>query len=164
MVPSVSIGRTIRSLAGISFLTQTIWFDPTISGCLPTAYTYAKNPLTIYALLLYLLPIVGIGIFIGIWKSQSWAWIMAMILSLFVLFQLRVYWKAGQLSQISFLQIAATLICCIMFFVAARMSAIRRKDAIAMIIALIAGIFHRYPLIMIGQFLAGWRSGIIPIS
>ena len=133
--------RTLRILAGISVFAQMIWFDPSASGYLPTACLFIGHPLfSNYELFLYLFPPAGIVIFIGIWKLQSWAWAMAMILSMSVLFQLWVHWLAGQLSPISFLQIIAALVCCIGYLVAARERIILRRDTIAIGIALIIAV------------------------
>jgi hypothetical protein len=137
---SSEIGRKLQILVGISVFVQMIWFDPSFSGYLPTACSYVGHPFSNYELLLYLLPPAGIVIFIGIWKSQSWAWAMAIILSMFVLFQLWAYWLAGQLSPISFLQIMAALICCVGFLAAAREHVIRRRDIIAISIALVLAV------------------------
>lgn len=132
--------RTLRILAGISVLVQTIWFDPDLTGYLPTTYSHLGVRLTTYELLLCCLPPAGIVIFIGVWKSQSWAWAMAMILSVFVLYQLWVCWLAGYLSPISFIQITAALICCVGFAVAAREQVIRRRDAFAILLAVVIAV------------------------
>jgi hypothetical protein len=82
----------------------------------------------------------GIGIFIGIWKSQSWAWAMSLILSLFVLFQISICWYFGEVSPVWFLQVLAVLIFCIGFFAAIRNHVMRRRDMIAVSIALILAV------------------------
>lgn len=132
--------RPLRILAGISVLVQTIWFDPDLTGYLPTAYSYLGGRLTTYELLLCCLPPAGFVIFIGVWKSQSWAWAMAMILSLFVLFQFWVCWLAGYLSPISFIQITAALSCCVGFAAAAREQVIRRRDVFAILLAVVIAV------------------------
>lgn len=136
---SMSFG-TLRILAGISVLVQTIWFDPDLTECLPTAFSYLRGRLTTYELLLCCLPLAGIVIFIGIWKSQSWAWTMAMILSLFIMFQLLVYWLAGHFTPISFFQITAVLICCVGFAGAAREQVIRRLDVFAILLSVVIAV------------------------
>jgi len=117
-----------------------IWFEPTAFGYLPTVYSYFGHHFSTYELLLYFLPLVGIAIFIGIWKLQSWAWAMSIILSVFVLFQLWICWYFDEISSVWFLQIMAVSICCIGFFAATRDHVIRAKDIIAMLSALILAV------------------------
>ena len=145
MVTLDKIGRIVQILAGVSVLALTIWFDPTESGYQPTIYLYYfgnryPRPFETYRLLLYLLPIAGTAITIGIWKLRSWAWAMSMILSVFVLFQMWICWRAGMLSPIFSFQFTAALICCIGLFAAARDHVIGHKDIIAVLIALMAAI------------------------
>jgi hypothetical protein len=132
--------RTLQIFAGLAVFIQMIWFDPTESGYLPTVFSYFGHYFSVYELLLYVFPLIGIAIFIGIWKLQSWAWAMSAILSLFVLFQLWVYWYLGQVSRFWLLQILAVLICCIGAFAAKREHVIGRKDIIAVTIALVMAI------------------------
>jgi hypothetical protein len=138
------VGKIMRTITCISVLIQTIWFEPNLVGYLPTACSYLVSRFTIYSLLICLLPACGIAICIGIWRVRSWAWNMAIILSLFVLLQSGVYLKLGNSLPIALLQVMAGLVCCMGFIVAAMSHEIKRREVLIVIIALIAAIVIVY--------------------